>query len=281
MSRVNEFGWVWDETLYAGSAAHYAAGRMPYPPGIVDAVRAELGLDGHGRLLDVGCGPGSLTLLLAPLFRTAVGVDADPDMLAEAARRSVGRPIEWKQLRAEDLPAGLGTFRVVTFAQSFHWMDQPLVARRVRGMLDPGGAWVHVGATTHRGTPPGQSLQPASAPHPPWDGIDALVAGYLGPVRRAGRGTLPAGTRGGEEDVMRQAGYAGPTRLSVGGGLVVRRTVDDIVSSVFSLSSSAPHLFGERLPDFEADLRGLLGEASPDGRFCEVTQETELVFWRP
>jgi len=57
--------WEWDETLYAGSAPHYVTGRMPYPPSLADAIRDELGLDGTGRLLDVGCGPGSLTLLLA------------------------------------------------------------------------------------------------------------------------------------------------------------------------------------------------------------------------
>jgi trans-aconitate methyltransferase len=57
-----------------------------------------LGLDGSGRLLDVGCGPGSLTLLLAPWFEQASGVDADPDMLAEAERLAaqsrIGN-IEW------------------------------------------------------------------------------------------------------------------------------------------------------------------------------------------
>src|SRR4051812_19726647 len=106
---------------------------MPYPDAVADALRDELGLDGRGRLLDVGCGPGSLTLLLAPLFAAAVGIDADADMLAEAARRG-GAGVSWRQLRAEELPDGLGTFRVVTFAQSFHWMDQPRVARQVRPM---------------------------------------------------------------------------------------------------------------------------------------------------
>ena len=277
---MNAVGWEWDETLYAGSARHYGTGRMPYPPQLLDAIRDELGLDGGGRLLDVGCGPGSLTLLLAPLFRAAVGVDADCDMIAEAARRAreAGTPgIEWRRLRAEDLPAGLGTFRVASFAQSFHWMDQPLVARRVGGMLETGGAWVHVHATTHRGA---STDRPLPHPPPPWERIDDLVAAYLGPVRRAGQGSLPAGTRSGEEEVMREAGFADPTRIEVGGGLVVGRRTDDVVSAVFSLSSSAPHLFAGRLPDFEADLRRLLGDASPDGRFSELTREIGVVIWR-
>jgi hypothetical protein len=129
--------------------------------------------------------------------------------------------VEWRCLRAEELPADLGIFRVVTFAQSFHWMDQPAVADRVRGMLDAGGAWVHVFATTHRGTP---GTDPLPRPRPPWDRIDDPVAAYLGPVRRAGRGMLPAGTRSGEEDVMRRTGFAGPQRVQVDGGVCCGRS---------------------------------------------------------
>jgi hypothetical protein len=284
-------GFEWDETLYAGSAAFYARGRMPYPAAVAGAVRDQLGLDGTGRLLDVGCGPGSLTLLLAPLFEAAVGVDADRDMIAEAgraaARAAIGN-VSWRCLRAEELPTdpadptnptGLGTFRVVTFSQSFHWMDQPRVARQVRAMLASDGAWVHVGATTHRGV---DGDDPLPHPRPPWDAANDLVTSYLGPVRRAGRSTLPTGeTAGGEEDVMRAAGYAGPTRIDVGGGEVVTRTADDLVAAVFSLSSSTPHLFGDRLAAFERDLRGLLSATSPAGVFAERRRETALVIWYP
>ncbi|MET8310409.1 class I SAM-dependent methyltransferase [Micromonospora sp. NPDC005173] len=273
--------WEWDETLYAGSASHYSVGRMPYPPSLAEAVGKELGLDGTGRLLDVGCGPGSVTLLLAPLVEAAVGVDADQGMINEARRRAseVGvTNVEWRHLRAEALPADLGTFRVATFAQSFHWMDRPLVTRRVRDMLAPGGAWVHVGANTHQGVT-GDDLLPY--PRPPWQQIDDLVASYLGPVRRAGQGWLPSGTAGGEEEIMRQAGFTGPTRITVDQGMVVERGVDEIASAVFSLSSSAPHLFADRLPAFEADLRHLLSEAAQDGRFAERRRGIDVVIWRP
>lgn len=264
--------WQWDPSLFAGTAAHYAVGRMAYPPTVTVALQEALDLDGTGRLLDVGCGPGSLTTLLAPLFASAVGIDADPEMVAEARRTAP--TIEWRVLRAEELPAGLGTFRTVVFAQSFHWMDQELVAERVRGMLDEGGAWVHVAAMTHRGA---GGDDPLHLPRPPWDDVDGLVASYLGPVRRAGAGTLPTGTRGGEEDVMVAAGYRGPQRVEVPRGETVTRSVDDVVDAVLSLSSSAPHLFGGRLEAFERDLRQLLGP----GPFAERTRDVELVIWRP
>ncbi|WP_426595679.1 methyltransferase domain-containing protein [Cellulomonas sp. McL0617] len=263
-----------DDSLYAGSARYYAAGRMPYPSAIADVLRDELHLDGTGRLLDVGSGPGSLLLLLAPLFGSAVGVDADADMLRDgqdAAERDGISNVTWQHLRAEAVSAELGTFRVVTFAQSFHWMDRPLVASRVRSLLEPGGAWVHVSASTDRG------VADDDAPPPPWADVDALVARYLGPVRRAGRGFLPHGTVGGEEDVMRDAGYAGPRRVSVVRGELVERTADDVVAATFSLSSSAPHLFGDRLDQFEADLRDLLGDLV----FTERARDVELAIWTP
>ncbi len=270
--------WTWDPTLFAGTARHYVVGRLPYPTSLVDTLRDTLGLDGSGRLLDVGCGPGSLTTLLAPLFASSVGVDPDPDMLAEARRASGSARVEWRKLRAEDLPDDLGTFRTVVFAQSFHWMEQPLVAARVRSMIEPGGAWVHVTATTHRGA---DGADPLGLPRPPWDAMERLVATYLGPVRRAGQGTLPGGTRGGEEDVMLAAGYRGPQRVSVPRGEVVERSVDDVVAAVLSLSGSAPHLFGDRLAAFERDLRDLLGASSARGRFAERARDVELVVWRP
>jgi trans-aconitate methyltransferase len=84
--QVVEPGLHWHPTLYAGSAPYYAVGRVSYPMALAEALAEQLGLDGSGRLLDVGCGPGSLTLLLAPWFEQATGIDADRDMLAEAKR---------------------------------------------------------------------------------------------------------------------------------------------------------------------------------------------------
>jgi SAM-dependent methyltransferase len=270
---------IWDESLFAGSAPYYLSGRFPYPPELADSLRDELGLDGTGRLLDVGCGPARLTLLLAPLFGRAVGVDADGDMVAEARREAAQHGVantEFLHLRAEELPAGLGTFQVATFAQSFHWMDRPRVAAIVREMLVPGGVWVHVHATTDRGVDNGEELP---EPTPPHGQIEELVKAYLGPVRRAGRGLLPDGTPRDEETIMVEAGFGGPRRLDVGGGRVLDRSEDDVVASVFSRSSSAPHLFGQRLQDFEAELRSLLRHTAPDGRFNERARENRLVIW--
>jgi SAM-dependent methyltransferase len=273
--------WRWDETLYAGAAPYYQAGRVPYQAAIADALRAELGLDGTGRLLDVGCGPGSLTILLAPLFATATGIDGSAEMIAAARARSAA--IDWRVMRAEDISPALGRFRAVTFAQSFHWLDRPKVARLVRDVLEPDGSCVLVYAMTHGGVSGAHSLE---LPRPPRDEIDRLIAAYLGTTRRAGQGIRPDRERPGDDTmladdtILASAGFAGPARLTIGPGEVVERDEDAIVASVFSLSYAAPSLFRERRLGFEQELRALLRRASPTGRFCEQLRETRLEVWR-
>jgi SAM-dependent methyltransferase len=272
--------WRWDETLYRGSAAYYGVGRLPYPPAVADTLTQTLGLDGTQRVLDVGCGPGSLTLVLAPRVAVAVGVDADPDMIAAAmagADRTGVTNVEWHVMRAEELPAGLGRFALVTFAQSFHWMKRPMVASAVRGMLEPGGACVHLHATTHRGDSSEDALDHQ---RPPYNRIDALIREYLGPVRRAGKGLLRAGTPDDESAVFGTAGFTGPHRIELDTARVVTRSADDVVAATFSLSGSTPHLFGAEVARFEADLRALLHDAAPDDRFSERTRPMALDLWR-
>jgi SAM-dependent methyltransferase len=274
-----EAGFEWDESLYAGSARFYAIGRLPYPQAMADAIASELRLDGSGRLLDVGCGPGNVALLLSSLFEAVIGIDPDRGMIEEAEREADRRGVanaEWHVLRAEDLPAGLGRFRVATFAQSFHWMDRQRVVQIVSDMLERDCAWVHIGATTHRGVEEDSPPQPA----PPRAEIDALIRRYLGRTRRAGRGSLPDGTAAGEEEIMLAAGFASPTRVQVPRGEIFTRSTDDIVASVYSLSYAAPHLFADRRERFEADLRDLLAAASPAGVFREQARDIELVIWR-
>ncbi|GAA3290743.1 class I SAM-dependent methyltransferase [Dactylosporangium vinaceum] len=272
-------GWQWDQTLFRGSAAYYEQGRLPYAPGYGQRLAEELGQHGQGRLLDVGCGPGLVALELAPYFAEVVGIDPDPDMLVQAARRAerLGvRNASWGEVRAEDLPAGLGTFRVMLFAQSFHWTDREQVSATAFEMIEPGGYFVHVSERKD------SAVDPASLPHPapPFEAIAALVRSYLGEVRRAGQGFLRFGTQSGERAIVEGAGFEGYRRLPVPAGAPVDRTVDDIVAWVYSRSDSAPHLFGDRIGDFERDLRARLLETSPDGVFSEQLPDTEIWIWQ-
>jgi SAM-dependent methyltransferase len=268
-------GWEWDESLFEGSAPHYQRGRLPYPPGLHDAFAGALDLAGAPRLVDVGCGPGVVALTLADLFDDVVGVDPDGDMLREAARQASARGISnvrWVKLRAEELPFDLGSFRVAVFAQSFHWMDRGRVASAMFQMLEPGGAFVHLNTVVAQPPEP----PPMPFPEAPFDDVSVLRRSYLGDAQRAGQGVLAQGTPDDEAEVLTGAGFLPARVVLVEGRQVLERSVDDEVASVFSQSSSAPHLFGLRRDEFEAELRKLLESASDQGRFSQWLGDVQL-----
>jgi SAM-dependent methyltransferase len=273
--------WTWDGTVFEGTAAYYRQGRKPYAPALADALAEQLRLDGHGRLLDVGCGPGTVALFLAHLFDSVIGLDADAGMVAEAKRAAAEEQVTtatWVQMRAEQLPAALGTFRVVSFGQSFHWMDRPRVAASVRQMLHPDGAVVQL--DLWHAQPPNHEVR--SGPHPavPEEAIDELRRRWLGPDRRAGQGfrnTSPDG----EDEVFQGAGFAPEQIVVVPDDRILERSADDVVAWVLSTSSTAPHLFGDRLDDFVSELRALLLDVSPDGRFSVALSDNRLRIRRP
>jgi SAM-dependent methyltransferase len=269
----------YDPTIYEGAAAHYRPGRPAYSPQLEAVLGEELALDGSGRLLDAGCGPGILTVRLAHLFEEAVGLDPDPGMLA-AGRRAAGelgiRNIRWVRAVAEELPgAAPGPFRLVTFGQSFHWTDEARVAEAVYGMLQPDGALALVVHTVKdRAVPP--SPGPPPIPHAE---IKALVERYLGPARRAGQGLArPRDHR--FEDVLVRTRFGAPRSVFAPGIPDLVRDTESVLSGYLSTSYAAPHLFGDRLEEFAGEVRRLLAARSPEGRFWDCPGDTELIIAR-
>jgi ubiquinone/menaquinone biosynthesis C-methylase UbiE len=142
------------ETLrpYKGAARYYSRFRPPYPPALVTQLRDKFGLDGTGRLLDLGCGPGSVAIPLAHLFGQVVAADREPDMLAEGRARATeagASNIEWLHTSSEELTPRLGVFRLVTMGESFHWMDRERTLDALYELVSEGGGIAIVG----RGVP--------------------------------------------------------------------------------------------------------------------------------
>jgi hypothetical protein len=90
---------------------------------------------------------------------------------------------------------------------------------------------------------------------------------------------LPTGTPGFEDAIYRAAGFSGPERLEVPGWFV-ERTAEEVAASVYSLSGSAPHLFGDRVDAFKAELRQLLAAGSADGWYSEQMRSIAPDIWR-
>jgi SAM-dependent methyltransferase len=266
-------GRAYDPTLYRGSAAHYLRGRPPYSAMLADVLRAELDLDGTGRLLDVGCGPGVLAVQLAGLFEAVIGLDPDPDMIAEARRHAADRGVtnaHWIVARAENIPAlSVPSVRVVTFGQSFQWTDRERVAEALYDLLPPGGAIVLVTPDIDVGSPPAE----VSDPPIPDDEVQALVRRYLGPEKRAGQGLArPSPDR--YEDALARTRFGPPKVVHAPGRPDLTRDVDGVISGYLSMSYAAPHLFGDDLDAFVADLRALLEARTTTGRFSDWPGDT-------
>lgn len=238
---------------------------------------AELDLDRTGRLLDVGCGPGILTVRLAHLFEEAIGLDPDSATLAEGRRVAAEQGItniHWVHAQAEDLPGvAPGPCRAVTFGQSFWWTDELRVAEIVYDTLEPGGALALIVHTVDVRTKP---LSPGPPPIPHAE-ITALVETYLGPTKRAGRGAAPVRS---VQDVLARTRFGAPRSVFAPGIPDLVRDSESVLSGYFSMSWSAPHLFGDRVEDFADEVRALLRLRSREGIFWDWPGDTEVILAR-
>jgi ubiquinone/menaquinone biosynthesis C-methylase UbiE len=269
----------YDPMIYQGAAAHYRRGRPAYSPQLEAVLTEELGLDASGRLLDAGCGPGSVTVRLAHLFEEAVGLDPDPAMLAEGRRIAddLGiTNIRWVRARAEELPgAAPGPYRLVTFGQSFSWTDEARVAEAIYDMLEPGGALALI-VHTVEGRPEPPSPGPLPIPH---EAIKSLVEKYLGSIRRAGQGVAPVRNHR-FEDVLVRSRFGAPRSIFAPGIPDLLRDSESVLSGYFSFSWAAPHLFAGRVEDFASEVRELLASHSPEGVFWDWPGDTEVILAR-
>jgi ubiquinone/menaquinone biosynthesis C-methylase UbiE len=99
------------------------------------------------RALDIGCGTGSLTLLLKKLHPEVevVGLDPDPKALARARRKAerAGLAIQLDQGFSDGLPYPDGSFDRVFSSLMFHHLkseEKAATLREVRRVLKPGGS---------------------------------------------------------------------------------------------------------------------------------------------
>jgi ubiquinone/menaquinone biosynthesis C-methylase UbiE len=111
---------------------------------IYELVLQQLACSPSNRVLDIGCGTGSLASMLRrahPKGKIA-GLDRDPRMLARAARKQGSSGISWALGSAQRLPFAAGAFDAVTATLFLHHLTptQKMEALgEAKRVLRPGG----------------------------------------------------------------------------------------------------------------------------------------------
>lgn len=125
---------AWDPAQYL------AYGDLRLRPGL--DLLARVPVEAPDRVVDLGCGPGNLTLALADRWPGAevAGLDTSEEMLGRADELDVDRRVSWMP---GDLATWTAAHRVdVVFSNAaLHWVDDhPRVLQHWLSQLSPGGA---------------------------------------------------------------------------------------------------------------------------------------------
>jgi len=112
----------------------YARFRPEYPPQTA-AFLASAAPDTR-LAVDVGCGNGQLTQLLARHFTEVIGLDPSADQIANAIAQE---RVSYQCAPAEQLPLADGSSSLITAAQAAHWFDLPAFYKEARRVAAPGG----------------------------------------------------------------------------------------------------------------------------------------------
>lgn len=248
-------------STFAGTVEHYRKYRPGITPEVAEILTAAVPGRRPRRLLDVGTGTGLVVEALVDDFDGIIAIDTDADMLAaaETALRPLvpaGTQLTLQRCAAEEFtPPDDWRADLVTICRAFHWLDQAGVLRQLDDQVATDGAVAIFGDN---------SFWVAGSP---WkSAVRGVIQDFLGEERRAGGGVFRHHDRPYSE-IMQES----PFNLVEETRVPVHRTwsAESILGYLYSTSFAAPHLFGERLAEFEAAVRQTLAGFSDDDTFEE------------
>jgi ubiquinone/menaquinone biosynthesis C-methylase UbiE len=187
------------------------------------------------RLLDIGCGPGTITADLAELVAPGrvTAVDAAADVLVEAARVASERGLDTVDFATADVHAldfPDGTFDVVHAHQVLQHVTDPVQAlREMRRVCRPGGV-----VAARDGDYAGMCWFPAVPALDEWMALYQRVSRHNGGEPDAGRRLLSWARRAGFTEVVASAAtwcHTTPEDRAFWGGMWAERIVDSAIGT--------------------------------------------------
>ena len=146
MMKINSFNPV---------AAAYSRKVTPYRAYQYYSLIHELALTGNEKILDIGSGPGELSLQIASQLNREgflLGIDLSPNMVRLARRSAVQNRIPnvaFKKGDALNMEFEDNSFDVVTSSNAFPWVpDRARFLREVNRVLKPGGKFALAALST-------------------------------------------------------------------------------------------------------------------------------------
>jgi 2-polyprenyl-3-methyl-5-hydroxy-6-metoxy-1,4-benzoquinol methylase len=130
-------------SLFDAVANHYADARSGYAAEIIEWMLARAGLTTGARVLEIGCGTGQLTALLASHQLNVTAIDVGPSMIELAGANVAEANVRFEATSFEDFAAPAGSFELVASASAIHWVDPGVRWSKSAQLLAPGG-WIAV-----------------------------------------------------------------------------------------------------------------------------------------
>ncbi len=221
-----------------------------WAPDLIEAAGVRSG----ERVLDVACGTGVVTRLLAERVGAGgrvVGLDRDPGMLAVARTAASRLNIEWLEGSAVKMPLPDAAFDAVVCQQGLQFFpDRPAALREMRRVLVPGG---RLALSVWR-----------SIDHAPgFRVLEQALARRIGPEKAA----LPPFSLGDPEAIRAMVAGAGFREVRVRAEVKMSRfrSAEHMVRSVVG---GAPTMLGALAEQGEGALDAIVAEVAAATRDC-------------
>ncbi|KYC41498.1 methyltransferase [Scytonema hofmannii PCC 7110] len=264
---------TYDPTLFKGTAWYYARYRPGYPSVLFELLSEAFNLNGQGRLLDLGCGTGHLAIPLSNRFEEVIALDPEPEMLSEAQKEAEAlgtSNITWLEQQAEEFSSSQSFFKLATIGDAFCWMDKEVVLERCYELLlDDGGLAIISTGRSFWKSPEFWKQKTIE-----------VVKKWLGEQRRAGMSSRSTyiSSEASTKDLLAKSSFTRMAKHKL--EFEHNWTIETIIGYLYSTSFCSQSLLGDRVPQFEEDLKTTLLEVVPTGQFQEKVPLTVHLAWK-